>query len=309
MAELLLEVALRRQLTAETLIIGGAGFIKMGDLISDCFFVKEVGEYRDLVDKSVSQGVQDDIYYFDAIYISVLFFTVIGFLFDFFKAYVYLKERRNTQPDADGTQEGDSMEERHYCCEHLKFWEEEDEAKDEWVWWKRWNFVFEEIPQLVLVIFFFTEIGLEHVVVLTSTDPDDPGRPVLSDEELQDRSEREEAQLTAVIVSVVFTVLNIGMTFFRFGRARGWWWCSQGGNTEDGGAGDSNETTGTTEEPCKQWRCGQCTSFNESLALACVICSTERTTEEPCEQWRCSQCTSFNESLALACDICSTERT
>jgi hypothetical protein len=236
--------------------------LKLSDLFSDCFFIHEVGEYNDTIDTAVIEGKEDDadFYNFPGIYISAIFFTVIGFLFYLFKALVYLKERRergclDTQPDADSTEE--EPEKKKQWWEYLKFWKQDEEAKDEWVWWKHSNFVFEEVPQLILAIMFLTEVGLTNYFAEN-----------LTALEIEEREKSEWSATIGALVSGLFSLFGMIMTVFRFGRVRGWW-CpigGEGGNTEDGEPGDYNQTTPATElsplpteggesmsDPYKEW--------------------------------------------------------
>jgi len=128
--DLLLDAALNMECgTFEQLVQATGGVMKIGDIVSDVFFVVAIEEYASFV--------SFDAHNFIPILVAAILFTLVGVLFDLIKLTLVLRDRRR-----------------------IKILERElqnvpdEEKKRNWKWWKRSNFVFEEFPQLVIAVAF-----------------------------------------------------------------------------------------------------------------------------------------------------------
>jgi hypothetical protein len=141
----ILEAFLNGECKLENYVSAAFGLIKIGDLVSDCFFIGSLNENLDKIDF-------DDTPY----YISAIAFTIIGILFDMYKACYYLKRRfcKNAACCCSCRAKEDHPEQETENVEDNK----ENEQKEDWKSWKSLNLFFEEIPQLIILIFYFIEI-------------------------------------------------------------------------------------------------------------------------------------------------------
>ena len=122
----------------QRLLVGILGFIKLGDLASDIWFIISLNTYLSYPEQD---GFSD--YYF---YVFAILFTVVGGLFDFVKAFYYGKHVGCKKTCKRGQEENGDDEEDTRKTEAFEFS------------WRRYNLVFEEIPQLAVLVAYFVSI-------------------------------------------------------------------------------------------------------------------------------------------------------
>jgi len=166
MAEWIAELVLNKQWPPnfEQIATGIAGLVKIGDIVSDCFFVNSLFEFRETFGPVL--GVKAP-----SVTVFIAFattFTIVGIIFDLYKAFIVVKEHRKSEQNGAITQETTWCEAmlasmRHHCFRCRAPPPEEDdvyseEAKKKFRWWKRSNLVWEEIPQLIILVAFYATV-------------------------------------------------------------------------------------------------------------------------------------------------------
>jgi hypothetical protein len=137
----ILEAFLNGECKLENYVSAAFGLIKIGDLVSDCFFIRSLNE--NLFANKIY--FDDTLYYFSAIA-----FTIIGILFDIYKAYYYCRAKEDHTPQQGTQNVEDNTENGH---------------KEDWKSWKSLNLFFEEIPQLIILINYSIEIEDQCIII------------------------------------------------------------------------------------------------------------------------------------------------
>jgi hypothetical protein len=138
----------------------GFGLTKLGDIVSDIFFVKSFNENLFYIDF-------DDF----GLYICAGVFTSVGILFDLYKFMHFVKQRWYSEQQwccrcCKGCccNEGSSEDITQGQCNEGSSGDitqgQKENSSSDWKWWKRSNIVFEEIPQLIIAgvyVYLFAE--------------------------------------------------------------------------------------------------------------------------------------------------------
>jgi hypothetical protein len=121
--------------SGQQLLIAGLGLVKLGDLASDLLFIFTLIENWD---KGLLE--LDDLGILDC----AIAFTSIGLLFDLIKAIHLCCKKKCCWKGSDG-QEDNVEEEKKFKTFEFS--------------WRRYNLVFEEIPQFVILVVYFLKVS------------------------------------------------------------------------------------------------------------------------------------------------------
>ena len=146
---LLLEACLSYAFGPEQIAVGFAGLIKLGDIVSDVFFILDLKEWKDLFEHSYLFDGKEKMN-LELYLIAAGVFTAIGIVFDLAMSYIVIKDRRERKTVT-------AQIKRSYKDFMGMFFDAEEGGGDTWIWWKHANLFIEEVPQLVILLCFFME--------------------------------------------------------------------------------------------------------------------------------------------------------
>mmetsp|Transcript_1874 Transcript_1874/g.4949 ORF Transcript_1874/g.4949 Transcript_1874/m.4949 type:complete len:319 (-) Transcript_1874:569-1525(-) len=147
---LLLDACLNYAFSPQQIAVGLAGLIKLGDILSDVFFILDLKEWHNLFGRSWLFDGEEKINY-KRYLIAAAVFTAVGIAYDLCMCYVVIKERQKNNTVTEKIKKG-------FRAFAGMFFDAEDGGKDEeYVWWKHIHLVIEEIPQLTILLCFFAD--------------------------------------------------------------------------------------------------------------------------------------------------------
>jgi hypothetical protein len=192
---LLLEAILLGECGAKQIMTGVTGLAKVGDLVSDIFFIITLSEFDGVfVDKAGADKVP-----INTLLAFAIIFTIVGVVFEVHKIYTFLKkflkERRERLERKDQDDENEEQEEEGTRVTETVPNDKEAGGEVEEREKRPFplNLILEDLPQLIILCFAF-----QHVGFLAN--------------DTQAETEYEDELRVSVITSIVFTV---GTIFFN----------------------------------------------------------------------------------------------
>ena len=135
-------------LTPQDAITGTVGLLKLADLGSDIFFVVAL----DNADNVVAWN-------YEPIWLAAVLFIFVGICFDLYKVYHWIRQKcaaKDTHETPQVEDEPQVEDSKEVSAWWKKIMVDEDAN---WKWWKRSNLLFEELPQLVILLVYFNKIN------------------------------------------------------------------------------------------------------------------------------------------------------
>jgi hypothetical protein len=195
----------------DNLIELGFGFTKVGDLVSDIFFITAMNANLDYINFS-------DF----GLYISACVFTSVGILFDLYKVMYFVKQRWYFEQqwcckwcccneegssggcscNEKGSRSGEETRDEEGSSGEESTQSQRKRASSDWKCWKRSNFVFEEMPQLIIALAY---------VIYFSNHYFDCAEDASCEDAYYDAK-------SSAIVSVLFTVASLSFAVVTYCR-------------------------------------------------------------------------------------------
>jgi hypothetical protein len=235
---LLLEVLLLGECGAEQIMMGVAGLAKVGDLVSDIFFINTLSEFNGIFGEAQNELLEVPIKQLLAF---AIIFTFVGVVFEVQKIYKFLKDRRERLERKDQDDENEEQEEDEGVTESVYLFlreklkecreklgrgkpnDKEDGGEVEHEWEMRpfpLNLILEDLPQLIILCITFARVNLLKFCDTKFDFFDD-------DTNLGNCTEQEEEFTDelyfSVYTSAVFTGGIVCYTLFRMCRGRMRW--------------------------------------------------------------------------------------